>query len=136
MNQDNSFTLPLVDASVLDRLRAELDGDEGIWRVFIQDFLAQLPVRTARLLQALTSGDAAGAMDAVLSLRTSSQMVGAERLAHQALTLETALRAARDADPGHVLPQLAATYTRRIKRCADQTGQVLKTHLAGRPGRP
>jgi len=83
---------PLLDSSVLLRLREELDGDEGVWKVFIQNFVNHLPARTEKLRLALTTGDSAGAMVAVLSLKTSSQMVGAERLAGLVLELEHLLR--------------------------------------------
>lgn len=121
---------PLLDASVLSLLRADLDSDEGVWKVFIENFVAQLPRRVERLRQTMTSGDAEGAMDAVLSLRTSSQMVGAERLAGLALHLERSLRADEAHErPATVLPRLAAAHLRGIQRCAQQTSQLLKAHL-------
>jgi hypothetical protein len=46
-------------------------------------------------------------MDAVLSLRTSSQMVGAERFAGLALRLEQSLHQAREDEPAVILPRLA-----------------------------
>jgi histidine phosphotransfer protein HptB len=121
---------PLLDSSVLLRLREELDGDEGVWKVFIQNFVAHLPARTEKLRLALTTGDSAGAMVAVLSLKTSSQMVGAERLAGLVLELEHLLRVeCSDRDPAVVLPRLAAGRLVPIKRCAQQTRYFLERHL-------
>lgn len=122
--------VPLLDEFVVTRLDLELDGAGGIWRVFVQDFLAALPGRTEQLRQALTSGDARGAMVVVQGLRTSSQMVGAERLAGVALELEQLLRElARGTDAAGVLPQLAADQLPRIKRAAVQTEALLTSHL-------
>lgn len=130
MTQYDGHTLPLLDSTVLDRLRLELDYDDGVWKVFIQDFVAHLPSRMERLRLALTTGDAVTAKDAVLSLKTSSQMVGAERLADVALDLERSLRIQPgDGDPSVVLPKLAATRLAGIRQCAHQTAFVLKRHL-------
>ena len=121
---------PLLDGSVLDRLREELDDDEGVWKVFIQDFVAQLPARTEKLRLALTTGDSVGAMVAVLSLKTSSQMVGAERLADLVLELENLLRVeCSGRDAAVVLPRLAAGRLVQIKECAQQTRYFLQRQL-------
>ncbi len=128
--QDEGSARPLLDPSVLDRLRDDLEDDEGIWKVFVQNFIAQLPARIEKLRLTLTTGDLKGAIDAVLSLKTSSQMVGAERLAGMALDLEKSLREEdSSADPADVLPHLAAAHLRRIKQCSKQTTYALQAHL-------
>jgi HPt (histidine-containing phosphotransfer) domain-containing protein len=128
--QYNGHTLPLLDSSILERLRFELDYDESVWKVFIQDFVAHLPARTERLRLALTTGDSVTAKDAVLSLKTSSQMVGAERLAGLALDLEGALRlAASEGEPGVVLPRIATLHLIGIRQCSQQTSYCLQKHL-------
>lgn len=130
MTNPGSSTLPTLDQTVLDRLRTELDDDEGLWRSFVLDFIANLPHRIERLRLTLTTGDVAGAVDAVLSLKTSSQMVGAERLAGMALELELSLRqAASGDDPAVALPRLAAAHFLRIKTCAQQTDHHLEAYL-------
>lgn len=130
MSRQEGSSLPLLDSSVLEKLRDELEVDEGVWKVFIQNFLALLPTRLEKLRLALTTGDAVGARDAVLSLKTSSQMVGADCLASLALELEQLIRAAaRDGEPDMVLPRLAATHLVPIRRCAEQTTYPLEAHL-------
>lgn len=113
---------PLVDPSVLDRLRVELDEDEGYCSVFVGNFIDCLPHRIGKLRLALTTGDLDGAVDAILSLKTSSQMVGAERLAGLAMDLERSIRdESPSAELSVALPQLAVNYLRPINLCSRQT---------------
>ena len=122
MMQPDDAGRPLVDQSVLDRLREELDDDEGYCTVFVGNFIQLLPLRIGRLRLALTTGDLDGAVDAVLSLKTSSQMVGAERLAGLAMDLENEMRdeAARR-EAAVALPRLAAAFLKPINQCSRQT---------------
>ncbi|WP_426987503.1 Hpt domain-containing protein [Pseudarthrobacter sp. Y6] len=130
MAQDEHIDVPLLDQAVLERLRTELEEDDGVWKVFVQNFIEHLPHRTDKLRLTLTTGDLTGAMDAVLSLKTSSQMVGAERLAELAMDLERALRhESIDIEPARVLPRLAADRLRQIIRCARQTTYLLQKYL-------
>jgi HPt (histidine-containing phosphotransfer) domain-containing protein len=122
---------PLVDHSVLDRLREELEDDGGYCRVFVGNYIDYLPHRIGRLQLALTTGDLDGSVDAVLSLKTSSQMVGAERLASLAIALEGEIRTeAYDADVAIVLPRLAASFLRPINQCGRQTMHRLQTQCS------
>jgi histidine phosphotransfer protein HptB len=133
MRQSDSSTLPFLDRTALDRLRADLDDDEGVWKLFVQSFIERLPYRVDRLRLTLTTGDLAGAVQAVLSLKTSSQMVGAERLADLASGLQAYLHAgAPDADPAVTLPRLAAVHLQPMNMCANRTAYLLQTHLEGR----
>ncbi len=133
MTRSDDAGWPLMDQTVLDRLREDLDEDEGYCRVFIGNFINYLPHRIGRLGLALTSGDVDGSVDAVLSLKTSSQMVGAERLAGLARALEGEIRAdGLDADSAVVLPRLAKTFLQPISRCGRQT--VDKLQIQCSPG--
>jgi HPt (histidine-containing phosphotransfer) domain-containing protein len=123
-------TRPLLDHAVLDKLRADLDDYEEVWRVFVGNFITALPLRMDRLRLALTTGDLPGAIDALLSIKTASQQVGAERLAALALDLEVAVRqGTRDRDPSGVLPWLAADHLPRLRQRAGQTSYILEAHL-------
>ena len=131
MSAEDDVPRPLVDQSVLDRLREELAEDEGYCRVFVGNFIEYLPYRIGRLRLALTTGDLEGSVDAVLSLKTSSQMVGAERLASLAMDLEGEIRTeAREADVAVLLPQLAATFLRTINYCSRQTMHRLQSQCS------
>lgn len=128
MTQPDGNVPPLLDPAVLERLRDELEDDEGVWKVFVEAFIAQMPQRLQKVRLALTTGDLPGGMDAVLSLKTSSQMVGAERLAGLAMDLERSIRDdAPRALPSVALPRLAADYLRPINLCCRQTLNRLET---------
>lgn len=134
MTSEDALALPLLDQAVLDRLRHELDDDEGLLAVFVRNFIAQLPRRTEHLRLALTTGDLASALDAVLSLKTSSQMVGAERLAGLAFDLERSLRLdTRHSNPERILPRLAAAHLPPIQKCGKQTANLLEKLLHPKP---
>ncbi|PNI07741.1 Hpt domain-containing protein [Arthrobacter sp. AFG7.2] len=131
MSAANDAARPLVDQSVLDRLREELEEDDGYCKVFVGNFIEYLPHRIGRLRLALTTGDLEGSVDAVLSLKTSSQMVGAERLAGLAMDLEGEIRSeSRQSDVAVVLPQLAATFLRTINQCSRLTMHRLQSHCS------
>jgi HPt (histidine-containing phosphotransfer) domain-containing protein len=135
MTQNDANALPLLDPAALNRLRDEVDDDEGVWKVFVRNFMAQLPQRTEKLRLALTTGDLPGSLDAVLSLKTSSQMVGAERLAEFALSLERLVRAeTQQSAPENVLPRLAAAHLKTIMKCGRQTSDLLQRYLDSAPG--
>ncbi len=59
---------------------------------FTNRYLSMLPGRVHRVLDALTREDPADAMDATLSLRTSSMAVGAHELVELAQRVEDGLR--------------------------------------------
>lgn len=129
MTKDHVSAQPLLGSTVLDSLRDEFD-DEGVWTVFAHNFLTLLPDETERLRATLTTGDLPGARDAALRLRTSCQMVGAERLAGLALDLQWSLRLdARHMEPERILPRLAAAHLPRIQRCGRQTTYLLERYL-------
>lgn len=116
----------LVDRSVLDRLGKELDDDrEGYTKTFVANFITCLPGRIERLRLALTTGDLEAAVDAVLSLKTSSQMVGAERLAALATDLEAEMRGGASPSDLMALPKLAAAFLGPIALCGSQTVHIL-----------
>ncbi len=82
----------LVDPTVLTELQAELGGDQAIISTFIRNYAELLPWRVERLHHALEKLDIEDAMDAVLSLKTSSHMVGAICMSRLATELEISIR--------------------------------------------
>lgn len=85
-------TAPLVDPAALQDLGAQLENP-AVAKGFARDYTRMWDQRYRSLASALERGDLAGSMDAVLSLKTSSAMVGGLRLAQLAGELENALRA-------------------------------------------
>ena len=71
-------SVPVYDPLKLMELADE--AGEIVAQRFINEYLALLPHRQDRILAKLALGDDETAMDAVLSLKTTSAMVGAVRL--------------------------------------------------------
>ena len=81
-----------MDPAALQDLGAQLENP-AVAKGFARDYARMWDQRYRSLASALERGDLAGSMDAVLSLKTSSAMVGGLRLAQLAGELENALRA-------------------------------------------
>lgn len=114
---------PIVDHAVLAELRAELDA--GIYHGFITDYIGLLPRRLTRLEQAVQSMDGDAATDAIISLKTSSLMVGAVRLAALAVDFESRLNIF-GTGPG-TIPYSSAFMVQLagIRDCIDETAAGL-----------
>lgn len=89
--QELDDLLPLVDAGVLEDLEEELNGSELALR-FARDYAAMWDQRYSRLALAVENQDRATALDAIISLRITSAMVGGLRLARLAEVLESVIR--------------------------------------------
>lgn len=94
-------TPPLVDPATLQELGSQLDNP-AVAKGFARDYTNMWDQRYQSLASSLDSGDEDAAMDAVLSLKTSSAMVGGLRLAELARELEDAIRV-RDAGRARLL---------------------------------
>lgn len=99
-------TPPLVDPAALQDLGSQLDSP-AVAKGFARDYTNMWDRRYQSLESSLQSWDEAAALDAVLSLKTSSAMVGGVRLAGLARELEEAIRV-RDADRARFLLQEVA----------------------------
>lgn len=83
--------LVLVDPAVLKDLEDQLDG-RAVAQRFVSDYKDMWEQRFRRLAAAVAVQDWPAAMDAVISLKISSSMVGAQRLAWLAESLEKLIR--------------------------------------------
>ncbi len=83
-------TRRLVSVRVLRDLSDQLGS--GISRQFVGDYIRLWDSRYSRLVSALHTADSAAAMDVVLSIKTASQMAGAERLARIAAEAQDLVR--------------------------------------------
>lgn len=82
--------LPAFDRRPLKRLAREMKSKEAAQK-FAAAYARLLPQRVDKISHALSTGNADLAMDAVLSLKTSSSMVGALRMEQHCVRLEHAL---------------------------------------------
>lgn len=89
--QELDELLPLVDSGILEDLEDELNGSELALR-FARDYAAMWDQRYSRLALAVENQDRTSALDAIISLRITSAMVGGLRLARLAEMLETVIR--------------------------------------------
>lgn len=99
-------TQPLLDLAVYQLLEDQLDNPL-IARSFASDFAKLWTLRYEVLAGAVERGDAAGAMEAILSLKTSSTMVGGVRLALLAGQFEEQIRSGNLKDIGSLLAAVA-----------------------------
>lgn len=83
--------LPILDTTVLGQLEEEL-ADHGLLARFAADYAALWRPRLGRLTAAVEEQDWGAALEAVISVKVSSAMVGGSRLARIAETLEHAIR--------------------------------------------
>jgi HPt (histidine-containing phosphotransfer) domain-containing protein len=120
LSQAGAGLLPLVDAAVLEELEDELAGS-GLAQRFARDYAAMWDQRCSRLAAAVASQDSESALDAVISLKISSAMVGGVRLAKLAELLEVLIRQGEFGqgqvlmervaqDGGQTVSELQATY--------------------------
>ena len=90
-HDEDMTTAPVLDAEALSRLGEEL-GDTDTLCGFLRRYVAMLDQRIDRLECALSIQDHEGWMDAVLSLKTSSALAGAQALALEAAALQEGSR--------------------------------------------
>ena len=104
----DGLELPVLDATVLDDLETEL-AQTDLARNFAVDYASMWEQRLDRLSAAVGCQDRAAALDAAISLKVSSAMVGGLRLARLAETLEAAIRAGVLHDRERVMASVAET---------------------------
>jgi hypothetical protein len=88
---DVEALLPVVDLHILKDLEDELDGSE-LACGFARDYATMWNERFSRLAAAVLGQDRASALDAVISLRITSAMLGGVRLARLTEILECLIR--------------------------------------------
>lgn len=108
---------PILDLAEFQHLEDQVDNPL-IARTFAGDFARLWRMRYEIIAGAVGRGDAPAALDAILSLRTSSTMVGGVRLAQLAAQLE---RHIRNGDLREAQPLLSD-----VAECGHATVQELK----------
>lgn len=95
---------------------ADETGDMTAQR-FLDEYLGLLPRRQDRIIRELADGDVGKAMDAILSLRTTSAMAGAVRLSSYCQYLQDELALGNIADrtkTSAVLAILAGAFVQAV----------------------
>ncbi|MHA7143351.1 Hpt domain-containing protein [Arthrobacter sp. TmT3-37] len=110
--------LPLVDLTVLSQLERQLNDPQPA-RAFARDYITGFEDRYLRLSSSVGNRDLPAAIDAALSLRNSSTMVGAARLSAMAASFETAVTSADLDTARRALPA--------IERCGMDTIDELES---------
>ncbi|MDP9696785.1 UNVERIFIED_ORG: HPt (histidine-containing phosphotransfer) domain-containing protein [Arthrobacter globiformis] len=121
MTQDPCQDLPVLDSSALQDLKD--DAGEDVAQAFIEDYLLTLVARAARIFKTFARGDLEESLDAVVSLRTSSEMAGAGRIASYCRGLETALKDGQKPDLVAVQATLSV-HIRDVIREASRCGHL------------
>ena len=112
---------PLVDPDVIHDLEDQLDSPAAA-RAFVRDYVAVWDERDSRISSSIARRNQAASLDAVLSLKITSTMVGATQLVTLATALEGLLRDGRLEEAEAALPQ--------VHRCGLRTMRALTTlHL-------
>lgn len=115
---------PLVDPNVLHDLEDQLDSPAAA-RAFVRDYIAVWDERDSRISSSIARRNQAASLDAVLSLKITSTMVGATQLVTLATALEGLLREGKLEEAEAALPQ--------VHKCGLRTMRALTTlHLNGK----
>ncbi len=112
-----------VEPDILAELETELDGPE-LARGFARDYAALWDQRFSRLTAAVQAEDRPEALDAVISLRITSAMVGGIRLSVLAQALEDAIRRSDFVQGQALLATLAEHGVRTVSEL--QANYILK----------
>lgn len=100
--------MPLLDPAVLVEMGQTL-GRPDLATNFARDYVALWDQRERRLTASIAGEDHDAALDAAISLKVTSAMIGALRLAHLAQALESAVRA-DDLSRGSAVLALISSY--------------------------
>ncbi|WP_343319836.1 Hpt domain-containing protein [Arthrobacter sp. TMP15] len=109
--------MPLVCTETLHTLEESLNGETALCRSFVCRFIDMWPERFRRIHQAVKAGHLDNAMDAALSLRSSSMMVGAAQLGELASDLVRTLESGCNVN--------AARQLRVLRQCGNLTAAQL-----------
>ncbi|MEC5180045.1 Hpt domain-containing protein [Arthrobacter sp. CG_A4] len=121
---------PLVDPAALQELGVQLDS-AAVAKGFARDYANMWDQRYDSIASAVNRCDQAAALDAVLSLKTSSTMVGGVQLAQLAGELEDAVRDGHMDQAHSMLDDVAERGSETVDEL--QFGYVLRDSTAPHP---
>jgi HPt (histidine-containing phosphotransfer) domain-containing protein len=106
--------LPLLDAAVVDELRASVGGDDAFVRDLVATFLTEEPANLEQIMAAAQRGDAESIVRPAHTLKSSSAVIGAARLSAVSREIEFAGREGRVADLARLAEQAQRTWTETL----------------------
>jgi HPt (histidine-containing phosphotransfer) domain-containing protein len=121
-------TAPVLDTDALDRLGEQL-GDTDILCGFIRRYESLLDQRVERLQRALAAHDHEDWMDAVLSLKTSSALAGAQALSTLVARLQEDFALRPPAPVRWPARDRLAEIMEALRRLAAETARQLEQFL-------
>ncbi|MBG6179725.1 Hpt domain-containing protein [Arthrobacter sp. CAN_A1] len=117
--------VPLVDQDTLRALGDQLENPSAV-KTFVADFIQVWDERYLKLADTVERRDRDAALEAVLSVRTTSTMVGAARLANLAANLEELIRLGDMDEAVDALPFVQACGLQTIRElilCSESAGE-------------
>lgn len=106
--------LPLVSAAVLQDMEEQLGRLDIAWN-FANDYASMWAERQRCLVDAVQRADRSAALDAAISLKVSSAMVGGLRLARLAEALESTIREGEPRDGAPFLAMISVSGPATVK---------------------
>jgi HPt (histidine-containing phosphotransfer) domain-containing protein len=119
MHDINHIEAPLVSRDVLDSLELEIQ-DSTAYVAYVSRNMEMWPARYQRLADAILQRDGATSMNAMVSLRSAGQMVGAVKLADIAFRMEGALRNGKFEVAEALLPELRSCGLETLDQLGEQ----------------
>jgi HPt (histidine-containing phosphotransfer) domain-containing protein len=133
MSEEAERQIPALEPCRLQALADEL-GDSTPALRFLSTYLSMLPGRLLRISNGLCEHDADASMDAVLSLKISSAMVGALETEDQCMAIESMIREDHFDYAVQALPALRQ-YTDRCYAAGPQLLGKARESLHPQPGK-
>ncbi len=112
---EDTAHLPILDHDALAALLAALDHDQAAIDGFVATFIAHWPERLRRAAEGVAARDYPAIHDCALSIKVSSQMVGAARLSTYGCELERVVSAGRLLDALPILDALRTTGDETVR---------------------
>ena len=109
-----SNDLPVLDAAVLDELRASVGGDEEFVRDLVETYLAEGPEHIEQIVAAAGRADAAAIVRPAHTLKSSSAALGATRLSAISRQIEFSGREGRTADLAALAQQARTAWAATV----------------------
>jgi hypothetical protein len=114
---------PLLDEAALEELGEQLGGPD-MARNFARDYAALWGQRQRRLTVSVVHADLAAALDAAVSLKVTSAMVGGSRLEHLARKMEAVIRKGDLQEAAALLVVIAAQGQATVEELQRRYGRM------------